>query len=85
LSDDELRQMLRVALANGWRPYSHRVRNGELHLNGDLDAIEAMELAAALERGLKRQGGKLAPQMMVILMESIGVLRYGPSRLVQKH
>jgi hypothetical protein len=81
LDDAELKQMLSVALNNGWRPWSHRVRDGALHLDGTIDEIEAMELGAALERGLKRHGSSIAPALMVVIMETIGVLRYSAAHL----
>ncbi len=77
----EFKALLRLALANGWRPYPQRVCGTELRLDGDLDEIETLEIAAALERGLKRSGTTLPPPLMMALLETIGVLRHGPTHL----
>jgi hypothetical protein len=83
LGDDDLKTLLGLALTHGWRPYSHRIHGSELRMDGSLDDIEAMELAAALERGLKRKGTALSPPLMIALLETIAVLRHGATRLTR--
>lgn len=82
LNDEQMQDILRLALANGWRPWAHRVHGEELRLDGTLDEIEGMELAAALERGLKRQSSSLHPSFMIAVMETIGVLRHSAAQLL---
>jgi hypothetical protein len=83
MNDAELKSLLGLALTNGWRPLPHRIQGNELHMEGDIDEIEAMELAAALERALKRKGSELPPPLMIALLETIGVLRHGGVRLTR--
>jgi hypothetical protein len=83
MDDAELKSLLGLALTNGWRPWPHRIHGGELRMHGDIDEVEAMEIAAALERALKRKGSALPPPLMIALLETIGVLRHGGVRLTQ--
>jgi hypothetical protein len=81
LEETELKSVLRVALSNGWQPLPKRIHGSELRMDGALDEIEAMELAAALERGLKRSAATLPPPLMIAIMETIGVLRHDSTKL----
>ncbi len=83
LDEAELKAVLGVALTNGWQPMPHRIQRNQLHMDGEIDEIEAMELAAALERGLKRKASTMPPPLMIAIMETIGVLRHSASRLVR--
>jgi hypothetical protein len=83
MEDDELKSLLGLALTNGWRPWPHRVQGQDLRMDGDIDEVEALELAAALERALKRKGSAIPPSLMIALLETIGVLRHGGVRLTR--
>jgi hypothetical protein len=83
LSEDELKSILSVALKNGWQPLPHRVRNNQLDMKGKIDEVEALEMAAALERGLKRHSATLPPPLLVAIMETIGVLRHSAASLTK--
>jgi hypothetical protein len=84
MDESELKSLLGLALTNGWRPLPHRIHGNELRMDGDIDEVEALELAAALERALKRKGSGLPPPLMIALLETIGVLRHGGVRLTRQ-
>lgn len=77
MNEAELKQILSVALKNGWRPLPHRVQSNQLDMNGPISEIESYEISAALERGIKRAAGSMPPPLMIAILETIGVLRYG--------
>jgi hypothetical protein len=52
-------------------------------MKGKIDEVEALEMAAALERGLKRHSATLPPPLLVAIMETIGVLRHSAASLTK--
>ncbi len=81
----QLYSFLALALRHGWRPSPSRLRDNLLYLDGEIDQIESYDMAAALERGLKREMAQLSPDAITAIFETIAVLRHGAVRLWQQH
>lgn len=83
LDAEQLYLFLALALKHGWRPSPSRLRGSMLHLDGEIDQIESYDMAAALERGLKREMAQMSPDAIMAIFETIAVLRHGAVRLWQ--
>lgn len=83
ISQDEFKSILRMAITNGWKPSSAHIRDKKLQLDAPFSPADSQAFASALERGLQKAMASSPPNFVVMVLESIAVLRRGETQFVR--